>query len=532
MNKGPKYSEMMMFKHFKFFMFAFCSVLVIFVVSNIKLEKTEEVEPELANAFKVVLDGDSIGVVEDKKTAEDIKESVVDRIQKELGKNLLIDTELLYYTEHIEPDTFTSVEELEMALYDYLMEQTSQFKQEAYIIRIDDFEVAVQSKEEALKVLEEAQNRFDISDKFKIELVSNSLSEDELTPKITRLDKVPRDSQIVASANSDNQDEDQEEFAEGDEEVDETESEEENLGELVEMDFVENVKVSSGYVRADGVSTVDEAVELITKENEEKKIYKVQSGDCLSLIAQRNDMKTSDLLQLNPDIDEETVLQLNQELVVTVPEPELSISAKEQIVYTEKIPRSTEYKDNKDKYSGYTSVISYGSDGVKEVTALVDKVNGYEEGQEVVDEKVIKEPVPKVVERGTKPLPPKGATGNYIRPIVGGRITSSYGYRRSGFHTGVDFGIPIGTTVRASDGGRVTFAGWGGSYGYVIYVNHGDGVQTRYAHLSQINVKVGQNVAQYEKIGETGNTGRSTGPHIHFEILFDGVTANPMKYID
>ena len=142
------------------------------------------------------------------------------------------------------------------------------------------------------------------------------------------------------------------------------------------------------------------------------------------------------------------------------------------------------------------------------------------------------EAVPKIVERGTK-IPP-----TYIKPISGGRLTSGFGKRKapkpgaSTYHKGIDWATPVGTPVYASSGGTVAKAGWGSGYGYVIYINHPDGKQTRYGHLSKIYVKAGQSVSQNDKIALTGNTGISTGPHIHFEILVNGKQVNPFDYLN
>ena len=311
----------------------------------------------------------------------------------------------------------------------------------------------------------------------------------------------------------------------------ETEQVDEESPEIVEMTFVESIEVYEGFETRDNIVPVDEAVEMITKENEQNQVYNVEEGDCLSTIANKHDMKTKDLIKLNPDIDEETLLQIGEEVIVAVPEPELSIAIKEKITYKDYIYYTTKKVEDKSKYKGEKEVIEEGENGEKEVTALLSKINGKIVAKEIIEEKVIKEAKERVISEGTKPVPSKSATGSYLKPISGGRISSPFGYRGREFHTGVDFATSVGTTVKASDGGKVAFAGWSGDYGYVVFVDHGNGVQTRYAHLSRISVSVGQKVAKGETIAKTGNTGRSTGPHIHFEIRINGNPKNPLNYI-
>ncbi len=110
-------------------------------------------------------------------------------------------------------------------------------------------------------------------------------------------------------------------------------------------------------------------------------------------------------------------------------------------------------------------------------------------------------------------------------------ITSHFGYRWGRFHHGIDLGAPQGTPVVASRAGRVTRAGWSGGYGNLIIIDHGDGKTTRYAHLSRMAVSVGQRVDRNEIIGYVGSTGRSTGPHLHFEIRVHGSAVNPLEYL-
>lgn len=111
------------------------------------------------------------------------------------------------------------------------------------------------------------------------------------------------------------------------------------------------------------------------------------------------------------------------------------------------------------------------------------------------------------------------ATGKFNHPVKGYPMSSDYGYRRSGFHAGVDFATPVGTPINASDGGIIEEAGHEKNYGYYVVVNHQNGYSTLYAHLSEIQVKVGHKAEQGKPIGLSGDTGRSTGPHLHFEVI-------------
>lgn len=110
-------------------------------------------------------------------------------------------------------------------------------------------------------------------------------------------------------------------------------------------------------------------------------------------------------------------------------------------------------------------------------------------------------------------------------------ISSYYGPRNGSIHTGVDFAAPQGTELYAWKDGVITFAGWSGNYGYFIAIEHADGTISRYAHCSKIIVEEGQEVKAYDTIGYVGSTGRSTGPHLHFEILIEGKFVNPLNYL-
>ena len=124
------------------------------------------------------------------------------------------------------------------------------------------------------------------------------------------------------------------------------------------------------------------------------------------------------------------------------------------------------------------------------------------------------------------------------KPSSTGMISSSYGYRRDPFtgggamHSGMDFKGPHGQPILAAAGGRVTHAGWKSGYGKSVEVTHGNGLMTRYAHLSRIGVTTGQKVEQGLQLGAMGSTGRSTGTHLHFEVRLNGRAINPRPFLE
>ncbi|WP_228461265.1 DUF5930 domain-containing protein [Paracoccus liaowanqingii] len=111
------------------------------------------------------------------------------------------------------------------------------------------------------------------------------------------------------------------------------------------------------------------------------------------------------------------------------------------------------------------------------------------------------------------------------------RYTSGFGRRWGRMHQGIDMAGPVGTPIHTTGDGVVTFAGRSGAYGNLIKISHELGTETRYAHLNRIHVKVGDRVSQGERIGDMGNTGRSTGPHLHYEVRMNGRAVDPMSFI-
>ena len=135
------------------------------------------------------------------------------------------------------------------------------------------------------------------------------------------------------------------------------------------------------------------------------------------------------------------------------------------------------------------------------------------------------------MERALKSIP-------QVAPARDERITSNYGFRRDPFtrrsamHNGIDFKGAHGSPIFAAAMGRVTFAGWKRGYGKTVEIRHGKSMMTRYAHLSRLDAKVGDEVAAGETIGGLGSTGRSTGPHLHFEVRINNRAVDPRHFLE
>ena len=439
---------------------------------------------------EVLLNGEVIGAVADPEVVNQAFLNARARIARETEGLVLGNVECSFQKVPRLFGTTLEQSELENVIYDLLKEQVKAAKQKYYLVKVNEFTVYLYGIDEVKALLEAALKPYDPDELFEVNVISDTSRElnvftVEVTPK--------------------------EELAEGDG--------------LKALNFSEKVEISEAYVDADRVSKISEAIEAVTKETEKNQTYEVQPGDTLSVIANSRGYYVDEVLALNPGLTRDATLHLGDEIVISVPEPELSVLTTEQSTYEEDYDAETQYIENDSWYTTQQVVRQEAVPGHHEVTVLTTSKNGTETSQEMVSENVITEPVPEIIEKGTQTPP------TYIKPITGGTLTSTFKWRWGRMHKGIDWAVPKGTTVRASCGGTVVSAGWSGGYGNCITIRHPDGKQTRYGHLSKILVSAGQKVDQGQKIALSGNTGRSTGPHVHFEILVNGTQVNPLKYL-
>ncbi len=301
--------------------------------------------------------------------------------------------------------------------------------------------------------------------------------------------------------------------------------------EVESVRFLEKVDIKTANTDLEDLHSEKEMVDLLCTSGEKETVHKVVAGDTLHSIAKKYDVWEDQLLADNKGINSKK-LEVGSNIIVKQQAPVLTYEVVEKITYDKVIEHKVEEQKSADIYEGMTETQQAGSDGLSEITARVTLQNGKKVEEEDLVTTVKEEPVTEVVLVGTKERPPTVGSGKYIWPLKDSFTqTSGFGSRWGRQHKGIDLAVSVGTTVYAADGGTVVEAQYSGSYGNVVMIDHQNGQETRYAHNSKLLVKKGDKVYQGQPIAKSGNTGRSTGPHVHFEIRFNGEPRNPLNYL-
>lgn len=490
---------------------ALCLVSMVYVpVKDTVVNVADQV-----GCYIVTLNGQEIGAVNSPSVASDALLAVRGRISAEAGTMVYMDPQLEITKKDAVISTRMEASEVEEAMYTVLENSKMEFNKElAYTVRINDFTVTLGSKDEVIELIDAAKSSYDEENEFQVRMVNSGEAADtQYGIEIVKAG-IGNNNAVKVTSNID-----------GTTNVEVAGNAVLEDG-LLAIDFAEKISVIPTEVTAEKISTVEEALALITKETEEKTIYEVKAGDCLSTIASSYDLTTSDLIRLNEGLTETSIIGIGDQITVTVPTPELSVIVSEETTYEEAYSAPVQYIDDDTMYTTDYRTIQEGSEGYREVVAVVTYCNGMETSREIISETLMTEAVPQIIKRGTLTPP------TFIKPISGGIFTSAFGYRWGKLHAGIDWATPIGTAVKASSSGTVIRAGWYSGYGYCVDVQHANGMMTRYGHLSQILVSVGQKVSQNQKIALSGNSGDSTGPHLHFEIRINDVPKNPFDYMN
>ncbi|MBQ7616085.1 MAG: M23 family metallopeptidase [Butyrivibrio sp.] len=504
-------------------------VWILFMPSIVRFEKGDD------NIFSVSLNDVVVGTAASKEDAYEAYRNARRSIASDDGELVLAKGDLSIKGDNVLWGTVDSVSAMSRMMAEVLSANERSTLNRAYSIKINEYSVNLSSIADVMELLSTALHNFDEKRLFDVSLVLDSEREvNVLTPQVQSKEEIKKEKEI--EQNSMPQAGFQAELTaivnEAKPLAYDRDFSDYELG-LMSMDFADKVEIVESYLPDSEITPLSEAIDDVTKDKETNQIYEVQSGDTLGSIALRYNLTVDDLVAMNESLENaNTTIRVQDNLIVTVPEPELSVNYTIQEYYEEDYEAEVQYVYNDSWYTTQSKVIQEPSAGHRKVVALVTFTDNSEKGREIQKEEITYQAVPKIVEKGTI-VPP-----TYIKPISGGRLTSGFGKRNrptkgaSSYHKGVDWATPVGTSVVASSSGVVTRAGWGSGYGYCVYIRHADGRETRYGHLSKVLVRTGQSVNQGQRIALSGNTGVSTGPHLHFEILIGGSQVNPLNYLN
>lgn len=516
------------------FIYVYAVLLVLFVGMLVFADVVKYVPDVLVHKtiYHMSINGNEVGVVSDVEQAKDWITEIRKDIASRSTELVFMDFETGFTAEQV---TFGVTDEEKLVkerIAQVLQGCMIETMKRSYTVKVNEYMANLSGAQEVESLLETAIRKYDTEASFGVELKQDTSRElnvlvaevvDNIVEEETKSQKV-----FINAGVS----EQMEQMWEACQPEKEKTFEDYKLG-LSDVDFSEDIEIVEAYLSQNQLMPLEQAINELTMEQEQQQIYEVQKGDTLSEIAITVNIPMDQIVAMNDSLESvHSMLHIGQELIITVPEPELSIVHKEVNYYEEIYDAEVIYVDNDDWFTHQTVVLQQPSAGFRKVVVEETYVNDKQVERTILKEEVLQEAVAKIVERGTK-IPP-----SYIKPLSGGRSSSPFGPRTaptagaSTYHKGHDWATPVGTPIVASCGGTIAKAGWGSGYGYVVYINHPDGRQTRYAHLSKVLVKAGQTVKQGERIALSGNTGITSGPHLHFEMLIGGKHVNPLNYLD
>ena len=314
--------------------------------------------------------------------------------------------------------------------------------------------------------------------------------------------------------------------------------------------FTGTTRLVGGLYAAEKVVSSEKFRDIVTSSQKTSDYYKVRQGDTLEKILGANGMTRERFMELNSDF---SGLRAGDSVVIEKEQPVLQVQSRVVSSYEKTVAYSTVTEKDSTLYEGTRKLKTQGRNGTDKITVETIYVDGVEQSRSVIGTERIKEPVDEVYVVGTKktttttkkpksssysytakPKSNVSGTGRFTWPLPGVKtLSSKYGYRWGRLHAGVDISCSgvYGRTIVAADKGTVTTVKNSPSgYGLHVIINHGNGYTTLYGHCSAVLVSAGQTVSKGQAIAKVGNSGRSTGPHLHFEIRKNGTATNPMNY--
>ncbi len=481
------------------YIFLVILALAVSIVFSI-FESASYVYYDAQNVYRVYLNGESLGIIEDKNELE----GYINEEQQSLKQEYNVDN--VYSPNGLEikeETTYNEKTESVDNIYNKISEEED--------FTIDGYTVTITDKKE---VTNEAEEKIETQ---KIKEYIYILDKNILREAVN---------DVVKSFV------DEEEYQNYLNETVEDPTEE---GTIIESVYLkEQISIKKGKIPANETIYQTEqelAKYLLFGTQEDEKTYTVKSGDTIAEIANDNKLSTEELLIANQDIsDENALLYPGQKLVVSLIDPVITVVEETHTVSEEDVKYKTIQEEDDTMYVGYSEVIQEGKNGRSLITRKIQKENGQIKNAIIVSSEVLKEPVNKIVKTGKKTSYAAGSTTDWGWPTVANyTLTDGFAWRWGKMHVAQDIaGLGCGTPIYAINDGTVITAEYHWSFGNYVEINHNNGYISLYAHMSTLNVSVGQAVSMGQQIGTMGETGESYGCHLHLQVEYNGTYFDPM----
>ena len=466
-----------------------CGISIIFAI----FDSASYVYYDAQNIYRVYLNGESLGIIEEKKELEDYINSEQQALKNKYNvDNVYIPNGLKIKEE----TTYNEKTESVQSIYNKISEEED-FTISGYTVTITDKKEVANEEEEKLETQ-------------KIKEYIYILDKDILQGAVNEVVKSFVDEK------------------EYEEYLNETKQDATKEGTIIENVYIkEQISIKKGNIPANEeiYQTQQELAKyLLFGTTENDKIYKVKSGETIKEIANNNKLSPDEFLIANQNItDENALLYEGQEVVVNLIDPVITIVEETHTVGTESIRFKTIEEEDDSMMAGHSEVIREGKKGKSLITRKIQKENGKIMNALIVSSEVIEEPIDKIVK--------KGAEIDWGWPTVANyTLTDGFMWRWGKMHQAQDIaGLGCGTPIYSIKPGRVITAEYHWSFGNYVEVDHGGGYISLYAHMTTLSVGVGQTVSMGQQLGTMGDTGESYGCHLHLQVEFNGVYFDPMQ---
>lgn len=296
-------------------------------------------------------------------------------------------------------------------------------------------------------------------------------------------------------------------------------------------EFVQEVSVQNGLFDKNELLSAENILDILNTSEIVECDYTIQEGNTIEVLCAAFDMSEAEFEVLN----EKTDFEVGDTVRIWQKQPKLSVKVTAAKERTEIIPYETVIVYDDTETTDVSYVSQSGQTGLIAYNDEIVYIDGVVVSTETISEKTVSVVRNKEITQGTIEHKAGYATGTFLWPVPSTTmVTSEFGARWGTTHKGIDIsGYNVyGADIVAADGGTVTYAAYDNSgYGMNIYIDHGNGLQTHYAHCSAMYVSEGEQVYAGQVIAAVGSTGDSTGPHLHFEVIVNGEKVNPRNYL-